>query len=298
MAAGAAFLWSTMGILGKLAYRYGATPLPLVTIRATIATLTLALVLKLIAPRLLHISRKDLLFFAFYGLFGVALNYTCYFYALKYTTVAVAVILLYLYPAIVTVMGALFFRERLDWVKWVALAAALAGCFLVVGGYNPSLLKVNLVGVLFGLGAGLTAAIATLSGKWAVGRYSPWTIVLYACGFGTFFLLLIWGQRLAEAVHYPPMAWLIIALIAWFPTLLAYMLFIASMRYIEASHASITATLEPVMAVALAYFILGETLESLQLLGGVMVLGAILMLSGKTARNQKQDKNSQGVSLA
>jgi len=283
-----------MGILGKLAYRYGATPLPLVTIRATIATITLAVVLKLIAPKLLSISRRDVLFFALYGLVGVALSYVCYFYALKCTTVAVAVILLYLYPAIVTVMGALFFRERLDWVKWIALVAALVGCFLVVGGYNPSLLHVNLIGVLFGLGSGLTAAIYTLLGRWAVRRYSPWTIVLYTCAFGALFLLLIWGQRLAEAFHYPTIAWLIIVLIAWFPTLLAYMLFIASMRYIEASHASITATLEPVMATALAYFILGETLELPQLLGGVMVLGAILMLS----RRQQQNKNSQGVSLA
>jgi len=63
--------------------------------------------------------------------------------------------------------------------------------------------------------------------------------------------------------------------------LLAYTLFIASMRYIEASRASITATLEPVMAATFAYFVLGETLEPLQLLGGAMVLGAILMLSGR-----------------
>jgi len=286
LAATAALLWATMAILGKLAYRYGVTPLTLVTIRAVIATLTLAAVLRITAPKQLRVSRRDLPFFAFYGLVGVALNYTCYFYALKWTTVATAVILLYLYPAIVTVAGVLFFGEPLDRTKGVALGAALVGCFLVVGGYNPALLRLNLVGVLFGLGGGLTAAIYTLSGKWAVGRYSPWTTVLYACGFGASFLLLGRGQGLLEAVHYPPMAWFIIALIAWFPTLLAYTLFIASMRYIEASRASITATLEPVMAATFAYLILGETLEPLQLLGGAMVLGAILMLSGRAKESE------------
>jgi len=235
----------------------------------------------------LLIKFKHLPAFICYGVFGTALNYLCFFYALKYTTVATTEILLYLYPVIVTVAGVFLFKEMLNSTKLTALAAALIGCFLVAGGYNRELLQLNAKGVAWGLGSGVTAAVAVLIGKWAVKRYSPWTTVLYAAGIAAVTLTGLVRGNIFQALDYPLPAWVAIFCIAWFPTLLAYTLFIASMRYIEASRASITATLEPVVAAAFAYFILGETLEPLQLLGGAMVLGAILTLSGRATGGKR-----------
>lgn len=286
LAAVAAFLWAIIGILGKVAYSYGVDALVLIAVRSIIAALTLVVALAIADPRQLRVRTAHLPVFVLYGVVGTAMNYLCFFYALKYTTVATTEILLYLYPALVTVAGVFLFREKLNGAKLTALALALVGCFLVAGGYDREFLRLNARGVAWGLGSGVTAAVAVLAGKWAVGEYSPWTTVLYAVGIAAVTLTGLVRGGVFQALSYPLPAWAAIVAIAWFPTLLAYSLFIASMRYIEAGQASIIATLEPASAALLAFLILGEVLEPLQLLGGAMVLGAILMLSGRAAGKQ------------
>ena len=75
LAAMAAILWATLGILGKFLYGYDADPLTVVTIRATIAFATLAIILATANRHLLRIHRRDIPFFALYGLVGVTCNY-------------------------------------------------------------------------------------------------------------------------------------------------------------------------------------------------------------------------------
>jgi DME family drug/metabolite transporter len=274
----AAVLWATLGILGKFLYRYGADPLTVVTIRAIIAFATLATILAVVDRRLLHIRRRDIPFFALYGLVGVTFNYASYFYALRWTTVTTAVILLYTYPALVTLLAALFLGERLNWIKGLVLGLTFVGCCLVVQGYDPNALRLNLYGVLFGLGAGATAAVYSLFGKKALQKYDSWTAVCYAFGFGALFLIILRSPQAILTMNYPWPAWVAILALAWFPTLLAYALFTTSMKYIEASKASITATLEPVAASLLAYLFLGEVMEWPQLVGVGLVLAGIVGL--------------------
>jgi len=274
----AAVLWATLGILGKFLYRYGADPLTLVTIRATIAFATLVAILAVVDRRLLRISRRDIPFFALYGLVGVTFNYASYFYALRWTTVTTAIILLYTYPALVTLLAAFFLGESLNWIKGLVLGLTFVGCYLVAQGYDPTALRLNLYGVLFGLAGGATAAVYSLFGKKALQRYDSWTTVCYAFGFGALFLIILRSPQAVLAVNYPWPAWVAILALAWFPTLLAYALFMTSMKYIEASKASITATLEPVAASLLAYLFLGEVMKWPQLVGAGLVLGGVVGL--------------------
>ncbi len=286
----AAILWATLGILGKFLYGYNADPLTIVTIRAVIAFATLALILAIANRHLLCIGRQDIPFFALYGLVGVTCNYAFYFYALNLTSVTTAVILLYTYPALVALLATLLLKERLNWIKGLVLILTFAGCFAVAQGYDPTALKLNLKGVLFGLGAGVTAAIYSLFGKKALQRYNSWTTVCYAFGFGALFLLVLRPPQVILSTGYPWQAWIAILSLAWFPTLLAYALFMASMKYIEASKASITATLEPVVASLLAYVVLGELIEWPQLIGvGLVLTGIIVLQFSPRLTQSKQD---------
>ncbi len=275
----AALLWASLGILGKFLYRYGADPLTIVSLRAVIAFITLATVLAVVDRRLLRIRLRDIPFFALYGLVGVALNYAFYFYALSSTTVTTAVILLYTYPALVTLLAALFLGERFNRIKGLTLGLTFGGCYLVAQGYNAAALQMNVPGVLFGLGAGVSAAVYSLLGKKSLQTYDSWTAVCYAFGFGALFLVVLRSPQALLAADYPWSAWAIILALAWFPTLLAYALYTTAMKHIQASKASLTATLEPAAASLLAYLFLGEVMEWPQLVGVGMVLGGILTLS-------------------
>jgi len=274
----AAVSWATLGTLCKFLYHYGANPLTAVTIRAVIAFATLAIILATMNRRLLRIGWQDIPFFALYGLVGITINYASYFYALHWTTVTTAVILLYTYPAMVTLLAVLFLGERLDRIKGVALGLTFIGCCLVVQGYDLAALRLNVYGILFGLVAGVTAAVYSLLGKRALQRYDSWTVVCYALGFGALFLVIWCSPRAILTVNYSWQAWAAMLAVAWIPTLLAYALFTTSMKYLEASRASITATLEPVIASLLAYLFLGEVMEWPQLIGAALVVGGIIGL--------------------
>ncbi|GAB4538152.1 MAG: DMT family transporter [Anaerolineae bacterium] len=274
----AAALWATLGVFGKLLYRYPVDPITIVTLRAIIASLTLGCILALCRPDWLRIARGDLPFFALYGVVGVALNYACYFLALKFTTVTTAVVLLYTYPALVVLGAMLFFKEPVSQTKLLALSMALVGCFLVAQGYDTSAIRINLPGVLFSLGAAATMAGYSLLGKRGVKRYPGWTLVFYAIGFGAIALTLWRGTGLISALSYPWQAWALIVGLAWGPTLLAYSLFTLALHYIEAGRASIVATLEPLLAAGLACGLLGERMVGPQWAGAALILGGVVVL--------------------
>lgn len=278
MAFAAAVIWGTLGILAKFIYRYDVDPVVLVSLRGSIAFVTLVALLAVRDRSKLHVDRRDLSFFAVFGLVGVALNYTAYFESLRRTTATTAVILLYTSPVYVTLGAAAFFAERLTRAKVIALVVTFAGCFLVAGGYDSRLLALNPAGTLFGLGAAVTYASYTLLSKQALKKYSSWTSVLYAFGFGSLFLLIFAGRRLGSVTALPLRAWLLILGLAWGPTLTAYALYVRSLNYIEASHAGIVCMAEPAATAILAYAILGERLAPWQLVGAILVLAGVFIL--------------------
>jgi drug/metabolite transporter (DMT)-like permease len=274
---GASFL-GTIGILARLIYLHEPDPLTVVAFRALIAFLLLFLTAVFINPDWLRIRKKDFLFFAAYGLLSVTLCFLLFFYAIKFTTVATATILLYTYPAFVVLLSRYFLGEEFTRAKILALLLTFLGCVLVIQVYNPAEFKLNIRGVLYGLGAGLGAALYSIFGKKGVAKYSSYTVVTYALGFGAFFLLLARRARNLVSVDYPAMTWLWIFALAFFSTLVGYSLYTKGLRYLEAGRAGIAATWEVVVASVLAFVIFGETLSALQIVGAFLVLAGIVIV--------------------
>ncbi len=274
---GATFL-GTIGIFGRLIYLHEPDPLTVVTFRALIAFLLLFLVTILVNPDSLRIRKADFLYFAVYGLLSVSLCFLLFFYAIKFTTIATATILLYTYPAFVVILSTFFLKEELTRTKFLALLLTFLGCILVIQVYDPAELKLNLRGVIYGLGAGLGAGLYSVFGKKAVERYSPWTVVTYAFGFGSFFLVVFRGVRPLWSVDYPTMTWIWIFALALLSTVLGYSIYTRGLKYIEASRAGIVATWEVVVASFLAFVIFGEGLSILQILGALLVFLAIFVI--------------------
>jgi drug/metabolite transporter (DMT)-like permease len=271
---GASFL-GTIGILARLIYLHEPDPLTVVTFRALIAFLLLFFTAVFVNPNWLRIQKKDFLFFAVYGLLSVTLCFLLFFYSIKNTTVATATILLYTYPAFVVVLSRFFLGEAFNKTKILALLLTFLGCALVIQIYNPAVFKINLKGILYGLGAGLGAGLYSIFGKKGVAKYSSYTVVTYALGFGSFFLLIARRARNLISVDYPPLTWLWIFALALFSTLVGYSLYTKGLRYVEAGRAGIVATWEVVVASVLAFFIFGETLSTLQIVGGFFIFAGI-----------------------
>lgn len=274
----AAVVWGSIGVVGRVAFRSGVTPLEAAFFRAAISFVTLLVIVMATDHGILRVQPRDLSLFAAFGLIGIAVFFFVYLSAVNRTSVATAVILLYTAPAFVIVISALVFGERLSTAKAWAVGLAFAGCVLVVRGFDLRGLRLNLPGVLAGLASGFTYAMYSIFGKTALRRYSPLTTLTYALGFGTVFLAGVAVPSGAVRFTHPPTAWWAIFYLALATTLLAQWLYLSGLRQVEAGRASLVATLEPVVAVLLGYTLLGEVLDVWQILGGMLVLSAVTMV--------------------
>ncbi len=272
--AGATLLGS-MGAWGRTIYQYEPNPMTVVTWRALIGATTLGVLLAIVHPQFLRIRARDLAFFALYGFMGVTMNFWAYFSSFKFTTLAVAITLLYTYPAFVVLLSAAFLGERLSRTKIAAAILTLLGSALVAQVHHADWFRLNLTGILFGFLAGITAASYSVFGKRALVRYGPWTVVCYAFAAGGLFLAGMSGPRLLRAVHYPARAWLWIVGLALVPSLGGYALYTLGLRDLPASQASIIATWEVVTAAFLGWVIFGERLAPIQFVGAALVCAGI-----------------------
>ena len=211
--------------------------------------------------------------------------YLFYIYAVVLTGVAVAVVLLYTSPVFVALMAWRFLGESFTRRKVVALLLTLAGCLLVARVFDQSL-RMDLLGIACGLGSAVTYALYSILGKLSLRRgYPIATMSLYVFGIGSVGLLII-ALAIDPAQLLPAGmsagAWGLLALLAVVQTLGALAAYTSGLKYIEAGAASIVATLEPVVATLLAYFVLHESLVWPQMLGGGFILAAVVMLQWRS----------------
>jgi DME family drug/metabolite transporter len=279
----AAGLWATLGLIYHRLETFGLPRLTIAFLRATVAALILFPALGWRRPSWLRVERRDWPLFVALGLFGVAAFFVVYIYAIALTGMGVAAVLMYTAPAWVTLISAVFFKEQLGRLKVGALLLACAGCALVGRVYDLDSVRLNLLGILAGLGAGLTYGLYTIFSKVAQSRYTSWGTLAYALGLGGLFMLPL--QPLSDVGHTlttpAVLFWLLI--LGLFPTLVGGVAFNAALRRVPASDASIIATLEPAIAAMLGWAFLGEQLELLQLLGAGLILAAVVALQRESA---------------
>lgn len=279
MVIGATLGWGIMAAVAKLLFRdQGVDPLLLVVVRAYLATTTLFVALGVIAPDHLRVDGRMLRAAAVVGIGGLLTNNFLYFEAINLTGVATALLLQYQAPILVALYVLLVERQRLSRRLLLSLVLTVAGCALVVRVYDPAAIRLNLWGVLAGLGTAVAFAFYILTSRSALRFMRPWTLVAY----GYLAASLVWcavvppWRIVAEA--YPAQIWGAFAAIAVFGTVIPFGLFINGLKYLPPAQASILGMLEPVVATTAAYLMLGETLLPLQIAGGGLVLAGVLLV--------------------
>ena len=213
------------------------------------------------------------------GAIGYVGQAYCYFTALKYASAGLVALLLYLYPLFVTLLSALVLKERITALKWVALGLAVVGAALTAGPESGQLLGMSLA-----VGAALVYSGYIIVGAGVMKEVSSLqsSLVIFASAGITFWVLALFsGAPLAI----PASSWGIIAGIVLIATLIPVATFLAGLKRVGPS--AMLSTLEPVVTVLLAAGMFGELLKPVTLLGGVMILSAVLLVT----RAELQMKN-------
>jgi len=168
-------------------------------------------------------------------------------------------------------------RETVGGRVWGALIMVLVGAFLAVGAYQPSLLRVNLPGIMFGLLSAVFLAFYMLWASTLARRLDTWTILVY--GFGTGGLLWL-GYDAVTRTALPTdwRIWAAMVMIGLFGTLVGHALFVTALKTIRPSTAGIVSTFEPVFAGLIAFVFFNDRLQPLQVLGAAIIIAGIIIV--------------------
>ena len=277
IAAGAGF--GAMGVLGKLAYDDGVTVGTLLAARFALAALVFwALMAASGAGRELRaLRRRDVLTALALGAGCYAAQAGAYFAALPRMDAGLLSLLVYLFPAFVTVAAIALGRESADARRVGALAIALTGLVLVLAGAETG--GLDPLATALGLGAALVCTVYILVSGSIAGRMSPQLFSTLVCTGAAVTLTAgsgALGQLQPGTVTARGWGWL--ACLALVSTVAAISLQFAGIARVGPTVASILCTVEPVVTVALAFVVFGEVLGAAQLLGGGLVLAGVIVL--------------------
>jgi len=272
---GAVVLFGLAGLFGKW---LALSPLIIVLGRVVFASLVLGLVLFL-TRRSFAISRPgDRLLFLGLGIL-LAVHWTAFFLSVQVSTVAVGLLATSSFPVFTVFLEPAFFRKKLDPFNLLFAGICLLGVFLIV----PRFAWTDAVfrGVLYGLAAGLTFSVLSIVNRILTARHesvkiSFWQDTVAALVLLPFLFILrpvLTGKDLG-----------LLLLLGVFCTAGSHTMFIEAMRRQTAQTASIISSLEPVYGIALAYLFLREIPAPRTLLGGIVILAAVIVISLRALR--------------
>jgi drug/metabolite transporter (DMT)-like permease len=274
-----AVCFAALGIFGKLAYDAGVTVATLLSVRFAIAAAVLGALLALRPASRARLARRTLLVALGLGAVGYATQAGLFFGALQRMDVSLLSLLLYTYPAMVTLAAVALGRERPGPRTWLALGAASAGVALVLAGAGAG--SFDALGAAMGLGAALAYTAYIVVADAEVGGVPPVPLTALVLAGAAVTCTAGGAATGGLDLGFAAGGWLWLALMALVSTVAAAMAFFAGLRRVGPSAAAILSTFEPPVTVGLAALAFGERLAPAQLAGGALVLSAIVLLHAR-----------------
>jgi len=264
----AAVMWGSLGPVARYAFSQGVEPLEVAFWRCALSFVPFAFQ-ALRSGRGLRIERGDRLAVGGFAVVCVAAFYGVYQLAIQSGGAALASVLMYTAPAWVAIMAWAVLGERMSAAKLCAVAATLAGVAGVSGVLGADS-TVTFPALVFGLLSGVTYAAYYIFGKRLQPKYSTPQLFIYSLPLGALILLPFVDFHTKTLG-----AWAAIGTVAMLSTWGAYTAYFAGLRQVEATRASVVATIEPVVAAVTAYLWWGERFTAGGYLGSLLILGAV-----------------------
>jgi drug/metabolite transporter (DMT)-like permease len=266
--------FGAMAIFARFAYAGGANVTGVLAARFAVAGLLLAAVM--LATNRPWPRGRPLAVAIGMGAMGYVGQAMCFFAALNHASAGLVALLLYTYPTLVVLLSAAFLGEKLTALKIALLVASFAGLALTLGGGQGTA-----TGITLGLAAAAFYSVYIVIGARELRHTDALASTTVVCLSAAAVLAL---SALVTEPRFPGAwwGWAAIVAIAVVSTVVAILAFFAGLKRVGPAVASVVSTLEPVVTVALAWLVLGESLTALQLAGGAVVLAcAALLARGK-----------------
>ena len=275
LVAASAITFSAKGIFAKLLYRYGIDPVTLLALRFAMSMpLFWAAVLFFPSER---VSWRDIFFVGLSGLLGLYLAALADFYGLLYIDASLERVILYAYPAFVVVWTTLFFKEPMTRRKLFSLGLTYLGLALVMKLFQ-GVERAQMIGAVLVLFSAVIYSLSYIFTEVFSRKVSGVKMSAYATTAAAFAFLGTWGGK-TGTLPTETGAWWLLAALAVVSTFVPVLTINLGIKRIGASRAAIGSFIGPVSTAVLAWAVLGESLEPVQLAGMALVMAGVLVVS-------------------
>ena len=259
-------------IFARIAYNAGANPITFLFFRFAIASVVMFLIM--IIGNFKFPRGRQLVTLAMLGGVGLVGATMSFYTALTMAPVSLVIVIAYMYPALVTLLAAIFLRERITNHKILALFLTLTGIIFTIG------LDIGgqFLGIVLSIATAVIYSVFLLLGRLSIqkaGAVSVSTVITVAATVIYGLLVTIQGTELPTILS----GWISIAASAIVSTALGSVAFFAGLKRIDTANTSIVSTLEVVVAIALAVIVLGEAITLSKTMGAAMVISAVAILA-------------------
>lgn len=278
-----AILFSTKAVLVKLAYQYDIDAITLLLFRMVFALPIYIGILIFYKKKVTYQpSRKDYRLLLLIGLSGFYAASFLDFSGLKYITASLERLILFTYPTIVVMIVTIFFKEKLTRPKFYALLFTYIGIGIVFIGNVDVANQENLViGSILIFLCAISYAIYIVGSGILLPKFGTWiytSIAMIVAATAVIIHYLFIHKGIGN-LHFPYQVYIISIIMATFSTVIPTLLTSEGIRLIGASNSAIVASVGPVSTITLAYIFLDERLTTVQILGGLLVLGGVLFIT-------------------
>ncbi|MDQ0205683.1 DMT family transporter [Alkalicoccobacillus murimartini] len=276
--------WGLIGLFVDPLYQEGFTAWEVVAIRGIFTFVFLIIFMSIWFRSHLKTRIRDHWIFAASGICSIAFFNYFYFEVFARSNLSLAVTLLYTGPMFVALLSRVFFKELLTKNKIAALVLSLMGCAFVVQLLPSGTSSIPGTVILMGVLSGFFYALYSIFTKPITKRYSPLTITTYTFLYTSVFMLLTSPITEKASLFVSPSVLVPAILLALVSTVGGYVFYTTGLKHLEASKASILATIEPVVAVISSVLFLNDYLDVWQLAGILAVLYSAVLVSRRRRR--------------
>ncbi len=270
-------LWGMIGLFFNHLSDLGLDRFQIMLLRVSIAAVCLGIYIAITNRKLFKIELRDWWMFFGTGICSLMFFNYCYFTCIAMVSVSVAAVLLYTAPMMVMVMSIVLFKEKFTTKKGIVVLMTFVGCVLVTGLSSGN--SIGAAGIAVGLCAGFGYALYSIFSTYALRKYHSMTITFYTFALATIGTLPLSNLPQLVPMLTEPSVILNSIGLGVFACMFPYLLYTRGLTGVIASHASVMATVEPVVATIIGVVVFHEAMTVSKLLGIILILAGIVVLN-------------------
>jgi len=284
----AAFGFAAGGVAAKVLREANLDAFRLTQIRITSAALILLIITLIKGKKQLAVKRSEIKDLVLFGVIGIAVVNSFYYFALKYLYVSVALIIEFTAPIWIALYLRFVKKKNISRTAWIGIICAFSGLVLISQVWTGK--SLHPLGVIVAILDALALAYYFLTADRLGQKRSSLSLTTWGMGIAAIFwaIALPWWNfpfefltqtfsLSGELSRFSAPGWVLILWIVVTATVIPYLLTVAAIKELSASTSSVIAMLEPIIAGVIAWILLNEAFTNIQLFGCAVVLFGIYL---------------------